>query len=103
MRSVIGRILGERNVICNYSREMPVFDPNEYRRDIVVFNLPKRDCVLLVFPTGARINDPSGLLSGSFTDGRRVAQFTSLAQVQERAADLRAALHAWLRTVAASA
>lgn len=38
------------------------------KRDIVVFNLHKKDQVLLIFPTGAKIKDQSGLLEGEFTE-----------------------------------
>ncbi|MBK8603682.1 MAG: hypothetical protein IPN87_11570 [Saprospiraceae bacterium] len=35
-----------------YTGEMAEFDPKEYKRDIVVLNLHKKDSVLMVFPTG---------------------------------------------------
>lgn len=82
-----------------YKGEMAPFDPKEYKRDIVVFNLHRKNGVLLVFPTGARVVDPGGLLEGKYTDGRRLASFPDLATAESRAADLQAALRAWIAGV----
>jgi hypothetical protein len=59
-----------------YTGIMADFDPKQHRRHVVVFNLFKKDCVRLVFPSGARIGDTSGLLVGDYADGRRLAQFS---------------------------
>jgi hypothetical protein len=61
-----------------YTGKIKPFDPKEYKRDIVVFNLHKKDFVLLVFPTGATINDTTGLLEGKFPDGRKWQSFQRL-------------------------
>lgn len=57
--------IGERikwiNPSFYYTGEMKPVDPKEYKREIVVFNLYKGR-IMLVFPSGAKINDPSGLL-----------------------------------------
>src|SRR5579863_6424152 len=45
-----------------YAGEMGPFNPKEYKRYIVVFNLYKKDCIRLVFPSGSRVKDKSGLL-----------------------------------------
>ncbi len=82
-----------------YTGEMKAFDPKEYKRDIVVFNLHKKDLVLLIFPTGARINDQSALLAGKFTDGRKTASFKSLEDVKKKEKDLRIAIKTWLQSV----
>lgn len=37
-----------------YAGQMGPFNPKEYKRYIVVFNLYKRDCTRLVFPSGPR-------------------------------------------------
>jgi len=52
-----------------YNGEMKDFDPKEYKRDIAVFNLFKNR-IMLVFPSGAKIEDKSGLLEGDFKDGK---------------------------------
>lgn len=82
-----------------YTGEMKPFDPKEYKRDIIVFNLHKKEHILLVFPTGARISDPTGLLEGNFTDGRKVAKFVSPEEVSRRGEDLKTVIRLWLADV----
>jgi hypothetical protein len=82
-----------------YTGNMKPFDPKEYKRDIVVFNLHKKDMVLLVFPTGARIDDATGLLEGKFTDGRKTAQFSNEEDVARKGAALQTVIRQWLQTV----
>ncbi|WP_346318421.1 DUF1801 domain-containing protein [Chitinophaga sp. YIM B06452] len=82
-----------------YTGEMKAFDPKEYKRDIVVFNLHKNDFVLLVFPTGAVVDDKTGLLEGKYPDGRRMAKFSSLDEVKQRTKDLQGVIKAWLEKV----
>ena len=60
-----------------YAGKMKPTNPKEYRRYIVVFNLFKRDSIRLVFPSGAKVKDTSGLLEGDYADGRRLAFFTA--------------------------
>lgn len=82
-----------------YTGEMKAFDPKEYKRDIVVFNLHKKEYVLLVFPTGAIVDDTSGLLEGNFPDGRKTAKFSSLNDVKFREKDLKIVIKKWLAKV----
>ncbi len=82
-----------------YTGEMKPFDPKEYKRDIVVFNLHKKEFVLLVFPTGAKIEDASGLLEGSFPDSRKVIKFSSQDEVKAAADSLQTILKTWLSLV----
>ncbi len=82
-----------------YSGEMKSFDPKEYKRDIVVFNLHKKDVVLLVFPTGSKISDQTGLLKGNYPDGRRIATFSSMDDVKDREDDLQTVLREWIMMV----
>lgn len=82
-----------------YTGEMKPFDPKEYKRDLVVFNLHRKDRVLLVFPTGARVNDDAGILEGNYTDGRRTAIFKSLTDVKNKASALRKVIRLWLDTI----
>ena len=56
---------------------MKPFDPKEYKRDLIVMNLHKGR-IMLVFPSGAKVNDTSGLLEGDYKDGRRLAIFSAL-------------------------
>ena len=56
-----------------YTGEMKPFNPKEYKRYLVVFNLFKKDCIRLVFWGGAKANDTSGFLEGNYADVRRLA------------------------------
>jgi hypothetical protein len=80
-----------------FSGPMTPFDPKEYRRYLVVFNLHKKDCIRLVFWHGDRANDRSGLLQGEYPDGRRLASFSSLKDLESRKKALVAALKAQLK------
>ena len=80
-----------------YSGKMKPTNPKEYRRYIVVFNLFKKDCIRLVFPSGAKVEDKSGLLEGDYADGRRLAMFYSAKDVQSKEKDLRAVIRKWMK------
>lgn len=82
-----------------YRGELPPFNPKEYKRHIVVFNFYKRDCVRLVFPSGARVKDKSGLLEGDYPDGRRLALFHNMREVEYQKATLQRLVSQWLATL----
>lgn len=82
-----------------YTGPMEAFDPKEYRRDLVVLNLHRKDAVLLVFPTGALINDSTGLLQGTYPDGRKTVRFTTLDEVRRQEENLRWVINTWLEEV----
>lgn len=82
-----------------YSGKMKPSDPKKYRRYIVVFNLYRKDCIRLVFPSGARVKDQSGLLEGDYKDGRRLALFSSIGDVQSKKSSLQSAIKQWLNTL----
>ena len=81
-----------------YTGEMQLFDPKEYKREIVVFNLYKGR-IMLVFPSGAKVNDTSGLLEGKFSDGRRTVTFTDLNDVRAKEMDLQNVIKKWLTMI----
>ena len=81
-----------------YKGEMKPFDPKEYKRDIVVVNF-RNNKILLVFPTGAIINNKSGLLEGDYKDGRRLVNFTDLNDVKAKEKALKNVLRQWLNLV----
>lgn len=62
----------------------------------MVFNLHKKDFVLLVFPAGAIVDDKTGLLEGEFTDGRKTTKFSSLNEVKNKEKDLQTVIKEWL-------
>jgi hypothetical protein len=80
-----------------YAGKMKPTNPKEYRRYIVVFNLFKQDCIRLVFPSGAKVKDASGLLEGDYADGRRLAMFYSSKDVKSKAKALRVVITQWLK------
>jgi hypothetical protein len=79
-----------------YAGEMGPFNPKEYKRYIVVFNLYKKDCIRLVFPSGAKVKDATGLLEGDYADGRRLAMFYDLKDVKGKEKALQQIIKKWL-------
>ena len=77
---------------------MPPFDPKEYKRDIIVMNLFKGR-VMLVFPSGAKVNDHSGLLEGDYKDGRRITVFKDLKDIKEKQQVLQKVILDWIKLV----
>lgn len=67
-----------------YTGEMNSFNPKEYKRHFVVFNFFKKDCVRLVFWGGGKVEDTTGFLEGNYADGRRLAFFYSMEEVQSK-------------------
>lgn len=80
-----------------YSGDMEPSDPKKYKRYIVVFNLFKQDCIRLVFPSGAKVKDKSGLLEGEYADGRRLAMFYDLKDVKSKEKNLQHIIKTWLK------
>ncbi|WP_308131555.1 DUF1801 domain-containing protein [uncultured Flavobacterium sp.] len=79
-----------------YSGEMKPFDPKEYKRDILVMNIRHGKPILLVFPTGIKITDTSGLLEGNYSDGRKIATIKNLEEAKSRQKDLENAIRNWM-------
>lgn len=81
-----------------YAGEMKAFDAKEYKRDLIVLNL-RNNKIMLVLPTGAKINNPSGLLEGTYTDGRRLIHFKDLKDVLSKKKELQNIIKIWLSLV----
>ena len=81
-----------------YTGAMKPFDPKEYRRDIAVMNIRKGN-VLLVLPTGAKVTEATGILEGSYTDGRRLVTFNNLDDVDTKKKDLQKVVEEWLMLI----
>ncbi|KGO80721.1 hypothetical protein Q763_09275 [Flavobacterium beibuense F44-8] len=79
-----------------YTGEMKAFDAKEYKRDLVVYNLRKNGSIMLVFPTGATINDTTGILEGNYTDGRRMITVTNITDLQNKKQALQTVIKQWL-------
>ncbi len=94
----IGERIKWNNPSYYYTGEMKQFDPKEYKREIIVFNLYKGR-IMLVFPSGAKVNDTSGLLQGDYKDGRRITVFTDMKDVKSKEKDLQTVIKKWLKLV----
>lgn len=94
----IGERIKWNNPSFYYTGEMVEFDPKEYKRDLIVMNLHKGR-IMLVFPSGAKVNDQSGLLEGDYKDGRRIAIFKDLEDVQAKQGALQKIIQDWLKLV----
>lgn len=82
-----------------YNAEMAPYDPKTYQRDMLVLNLAKPTHILLVFPSGAIIPDPDGILEGNYPDGRRMLTLRSTEEVAAKATALQGLLRAWIEKV----
>ena len=51
-----------------YTGGMKPFNPKEYKKYMVMFNLFKKDCSRVVFPGTVKVNNQSRLLAGDYTD-----------------------------------
>lgn len=94
----IGEQIKWNNPSFYYTGEMKPFDPKEYKRDIVVFNLHKGR-IMLVFPSGAKVKDTSGLLEGDYNDGRRIAILKDMEDVIAKKKALQHVIKEWLKLV----
>lgn len=81
-----------------YKGEMAPFDPKEYKRDLLVCNLHKGR-IMLVFPTGAKVDDKWAILEGKYIDGRRMITFKDLADVKAKENRLRSVIEQWLSLI----
>jgi len=94
----IGERIKWNNPSFYYTGELKSFDPKEYKRELIVFNLFKNR-IMLVFPSGAKVNDKTGFLQGDYMDGRRVAIFKDLADVESKEKILTTVIKKWLKLV----
>jgi hypothetical protein len=96
--SEIGEMIKWNNPCFYYTGEMKPFDPKEYKREIAVFNLFKGR-IMLVFPSGASINDTTGLLQGGYKDGRKTIVFSDMKDVKAKEKILQQVIKKWLTLV----
>lgn len=94
----IGERIKWNNPSFYYTGEMKPFDPKEYKREIAVFNLFKGR-ILLVFPSGAKVNDTSGLLEGDYKDGRRLITFKDTKDVRSKEKAIQKVIKKWLKLI----
>ncbi len=94
----IGERIKWNNPSFYFTGEMKEFDPKEYRRDMIVMNLFKGR-IILVFPSGAKVNDQSGLLEGDYKDGRRIATLKDLNDAKSKQKILQKVIKDWLKLI----
>jgi hypothetical protein len=94
----IGERIKWNNPSFYYTGEMKEFDPKEFKRDMIVMNLFKGR-IMLVFPSGEKVNDISGLLEGNYKDGRRISTFKNLNDVKEKEKPLKKIIKDWLKLI----
>ncbi len=94
----IGERIKWNNPSFYYTGGMKPFNPKEYKREIIVFNLHK-ERIMLVFPSGAKVNDESGLLEGDYKDGRRLVTFKDLKDVKSKEKSLQKIIKDWLKLI----
>ena len=94
----IGERIKWNNPSFYYTGEMKPFDPKEYKREIIVMNLHKGR-IMLIFPSGAKVNDSSGLLEGDYKDGRRLMNFKDINDVKVKENALQNVIKTWLMLV----
>jgi hypothetical protein len=82
-----------------YTGAMKSFNPKEYRRHLVVFNFYRKDSLRLVFWHGDRAHDTTGLLEGSYPDGRRLATLECESDLRSKKKALQAALKGQLERI----
>ena len=78
-----------------YTGEMKAFRANEYKRDLAVLRL-HRGTVLLIFPTGNRIDERIPLKGQNYPDGRKIVLFEKLEEVHRNADALTRAVRDWI-------
>lgn len=81
-----------------YKGEMKPFDSKEYKRDIVVLNL-HRGNVLLVFPTGEKVQNTYGILEGNFPDTRKVIKILDKEDLLKKIDGIQYVIKEWLSLV----
>lgn len=94
----IGERIKWNNPSFYYTGEMKPFDTIEYKREIIVMNLYKGR-IMLVFPSGAKVNDQSGLLQGDYADGRRTVVFENQSDINAKKENLQRIIKQWLQLV----
>ena len=78
-----------------YNGEMKTFNAKEYKRDLAVINL-HRNKILIVFPTGNKIDPKIGLLGKDYPDGRKIIEIQTLQDAQNKADLLQQGIKNWL-------
>lgn len=91
----VGERIKWNNPSFYFTGEMAAFDPKEYKKEIIVMNLHKGK-IMLVWPSGAKLSNQSGILEGKYTDGRRLLVFFDLEDVKAKKNILQDLVREWV-------
>lgn len=80
-----------------YTGGMKPFNPKEYKKYMVMFNLFKKDCSRVVFPGTVKVNNQSRLLAGDYTDWRRLSMFYSMDDVKLKEKVMKKVIKNWTK------
>jgi hypothetical protein len=94
----VGERIKWNNPSFYYTGEMKDFDPKEFKRELIVMNLFKGK-IMLVFPSGAKVKDKTGLLEGDYKDGRRIAVFKDLKDIKAKEKKLKNVIVEWMKLI----
>ena len=81
-----------------YTGELKSTNAKEYPRDIVVLNL-NRGHVLMIFPSGAKIQNHEDFLEGDYKDGRRMLTIKDCNSLIEEQEKLVSAIKQWITQI----
>jgi hypothetical protein len=81
-----------------YTGELKSTNAKEYPRDIVVLNL-NRGYVLIIFPSGAKIQNHEDFLEGDYKDGRRMLTIKDCNSLIEKQEKLVSAIKQWITQI----
>ena len=81
-----------------YTGELKSTNAKEYPRDIVVLNL-NRGYVLMIFPSGAKIQNHEDFLEGDYKDGRRMLPIKDYHSLIEKQEKLVSAIKQWITQI----
>lgn len=82
-----------------YMGAMKPFSPKEYKRELIVFNLYKKEYALLVLQSGEKLKDATGLLEGDYKDGRRLVKIYDVADAKTKQKPLQQLIKQWLKMI----
>jgi len=82
-----------------YSGSMKAFNPKQYKRDILVMNLNKKEFILLILPTGSRLSTASGLQEENLPDGRKIIKIHTLQETNDAQTALQLLIREWISLV----
>ncbi|MGV3589627.1 MAG: DUF1801 domain-containing protein [Adhaeribacter sp.] len=81
-----------------YCGNMKEFDAKEYKRDLAVINL-HRGKILIVFPTGNKIDKQIGLKGKDYPDGRKIVEIKNLEDAKNKTTLLTDGIKNWLSQI----